>query len=222
MKNNIEKIIHNTLRLYLNEELTSNQKFELPDWTKNYPCLSDRGTMVKSKKDDRVLFILQKNTQIFFKNNRFINFDESNKELGRGKWECKNGKLVITSDDGDQWTKDSGWFTPLQTELPADKWEEVSGDYLEKLKSAGKKLKQVGNRWYHDISDKISGTNTSTSDNTTIYKTHGDPYQYKVVDGEWFTKSLENRGKIIPDWISLETNIKATNILDGRFPNARK
>ena len=201
--------------------------------------------------------------------------------------------------------------------LPKDKWKEVSGTYLDKLKSAGEEVKQVGGKWYHKISDKVSGTNnnlvsslpdwtkqypclsdigkidktnnenqvvgygddvflfffkdktfiyekkdksqikgtwdcvsnsliiktedgeqwskstswkkqpggstnTQVTNDSTIYKTPGDPYQYKVVNGEWFTKSLENRGKIIPDWISLVNNVKATNILDGRFPNARK
>jgi len=55
-----------------------------------------------------------------------------------------------------------------------------------------------------------------------IYTTNGDPYQYKVVGCVWYTKSLENRGKIIKDWKSLEGNNNATKILDGRFPNARK
>lgn len=53
--------------------------------------------------------------------------------------------------------------------------------------------------------------------------TLGDPYQYKVVDGEWFTKSWKNRGtgRIIKDWISLKNNLKATKILDSRHPDAR-
>ena len=55
-----------------------------------------------------------------------------------------------------------------------------------------------------------------------IYTTPGDPYQYKVVDCVWFTKSLEQRGKIISDWTSLANNQKAIGILDGRFPDARK
>ena len=196
------------------------------------------------------------------------------------------------------------------------KWKEVSGDYLDKLKAAGEKVKEVGGKWYHKVSDKISSnntldstlpswtkqysclsdigkvdkttdenqvvgygddvflfffkdktfiyekkdksqikgtwdcvsnnliiktedgeqwsksgswvkqpsgsSNTQVTDDGTIYKTPGDPYQYKVVNGEWFTKSLENRGKIIPNWISLADNVNATNILDGRFPDARK
>jgi hypothetical protein len=55
-----------------------------------------------------------------------------------------------------------------------------------------------------------------------VYTTPGDPYQYKVVDCVWFTKSLEQRGKIISDWTSLSNNQKAIDILDGRFPDARK
>jgi hypothetical protein len=54
------------------------------------------------------------------------------------------------------------------------------------------------------------------------YTTPGDPYQYKVVKCVWYTKSWKNRGKIIKDWISLESNKKATDILDGRHPDARK
>ena len=54
------------------------------------------------------------------------------------------------------------------------------------------------------------------------YTTPGDPYQYKVVECIWQTKSWKNRGKIIKDWISLENNKKATDILDGRHPEARK
>ena len=54
------------------------------------------------------------------------------------------------------------------------------------------------------------------------YTTPGDPYQYKVVECVWFTKSWKNRGKIISDWISLANNQKAITILDGRFPDARK
>jgi hypothetical protein len=219
--------------------------------------------------------------------------------------------------------KNSGETPPVDRKtaetvvLPKDKWKEVSGTYLDKLKSAGEEVKQVSGKWYHKISDKVGGTNnnlvsslpdwtkqytclsdigkvdktndenqvvgygddvflfffkdktfiyekkdksqikgtwdcvsnnliiktedgeqwskatswkkqtigssnTQVSNDSTIYKTPGDPYQYKVVNGEWFTKSLENRGKIIPDWISLANNVKATNILDGRFPNARK
>jgi hypothetical protein len=54
------------------------------------------------------------------------------------------------------------------------------------------------------------------------YTTPGDPYQYKVVECIWYTKSWKNRGKIIKDWISLENNKTASDILDKRHPEARK
>jgi hypothetical protein len=54
------------------------------------------------------------------------------------------------------------------------------------------------------------------------YTTPGDPYQYKVVECIWYTKSWKNRGKIIKDWISLKNNKTANDILDKRHPEARK
>jgi hypothetical protein len=63
---------------------------------------------------------------------------------------------------------------------------------------------------------------TDNGGDGNVYTTPGDPYQYKVVDCVWFTKSLEQRGKIISDWTSLANNQKAIGILDGRFPDARK
>jgi hypothetical protein len=68
--------------------------------------------------------------------------------------------------------------------------------------------------------DNNIGGNSSSNENTEsggIYTTKGDPYQYKIVNCVWYTK-----GKKIIDWKSLENNQKATDILDGRFPNARK
>jgi hypothetical protein len=53
------------------------------------------------------------------------------------------------------------------------------------------------------------------------YTRPGDPYQYRVVNGQWETKSWKNRGKIIKDWVSLENNQTATGILDKRHPGVR-
>jgi len=44
----------------------------------------------------------------------------------------------------------------------------------------------------------------------------GDPYEYKVVDGIWWTI-----GPRIPEWTSLEQNKEANEILDARYPEAR-
>jgi hypothetical protein len=53
------------------------------------------------------------------------------------------------------------------------------------------------------------------------YTTPGDPYQYKVVNGQWHTKSWKNRGKIIQNWTSLANNQTATSRLDKRHPGVR-
>jgi hypothetical protein len=53
------------------------------------------------------------------------------------------------------------------------------------------------------------------------YTTPGDPYQYRVVNGQWETKSWKNKGKIIKNWRSLENNQTATNELDRRHPGVR-
>jgi hypothetical protein len=86
--------------------------------------------------------------------------------------------------------------------------------------------------WYFSTSDEKvpddmpvtppSPDDTDNGGDGNVYTTPGDPYQYKVVDCVWFTKSLEQRGKIISDWTSLANNQKAIDILDGRFPDARK
>ena len=49
-----------------------------------------------------------------------------------------------------------------------------------------------------------------------VYTTPGDPYQYRVSGGVWWTQ-----GPRIPEWKSLETNRRATAILDARHPDAR-
>ena len=48
-----------------------------------------------------------------------------------------------------------------------------------------------------------------------IYKGGGDPYSYKIVDGEWWAK-----GPRIPEWKSLKGNSKAYASLNRRFPDA--
>jgi hypothetical protein len=50
-------------------------------------------------------------------------------------------------------------------------------------------------------------------DGSVIYKEErGDPYEYKVIDGIWWTKGPE-----IPEWKSLDTNREANDILDARY-----
>jgi hypothetical protein len=78
-----------------------------------------------------------------------------------------------------------------------------------------------GTKWIEGSQNTGGGGGNSSSDENSvsngIYTTKGDPYQYKIVDCVWYTK-----GKAITDWESLKDNKEATDILDGRFPNARK
>jgi hypothetical protein len=43
-----------------------------------------------------------------------------------------------------------------------------------------------------------------------------DPYIYKVMNGMWYTK-----GNTLKNWVSLQGNKKALDILDNQFPEAR-
>ena len=76
-----------------------------------------------------------------------------------------------------------------------------------------------------ETSPEDTGGNGGTGNDFPLekgaYTTEGDPYQYKVVNGQWYTKSWKNRGKIIKDWVSLENNQTATAELDRRHPGAR-
>ena len=54
-------------------------------------------------------------------------------------------------------------------------------------------------------------------ENTTVYKTKGDPYYYKIINGVWFSK-----GPKLPNWTSLENNALANQILDKRYPGVRE
>jgi hypothetical protein len=47
----------------------------------------------------------------------------------------------------------------------------------------------------------------------------GDPYQYKFVEGQWWSKGLLPAGVAkLPNWVSLKNNSDATGILNKRYP----
>jgi hypothetical protein len=133
---------------------------------------------------------------------------------------------------------------------PGDNWVKISPNVKDSSEREGYSVKQGSDGKFYRSKDKtntttlITGTTVPTTGTTTTgtttettgttvqadfpldpksFTTLGDPYQYKVVDGEWFTKSWKNRGpgRIIKDWISLKKNLKATKILDSRHPDAR-
>jgi len=53
------------------------------------------------------------------------------------------------------------------------------------------------------------------------FSTPGDPFQYRVRNGEWETKSWKKYRIMIDDWRSLKDNQAATQELDRRHPGAR-
>ena len=134
---------------------------------------------------------------------------------------------------------------------PGDNWVKISPNVKDSSEREGYSVKQGSDGKLYRSKNKTNTTTpttgttatttgtTATTTGTTAttgttvqtdfpldpkaFTTLGDPYQYKVVDGEWFTKSWKNRGpgRIIKDWISLKKNLKATKILDSRHPDDR-
>ena len=152
MKNNLKQRIHSVLKERLNEQKALNNPFKekldvlktktqnllsgLPSWTKNYPCLSDRGQIVKTTSDDVVAFIGKESKQYFYKN---MNYLYKGKKDRKGKWSCNNGKLYIEDNDADgkTWTKDTGWVEKTKTEKDEPKKDEPKKD-----NTSNKKTKQ--------------------------------------------------------------------------------
>ena len=62
------------------------------------------------------------------------------------------------------------------------------------------------------ITKPLPQQSTSGSDGVIYKEERGDPYEYKLIDGIWWT-----RGPEIPEWSSLETNKEANDILDARY-----
>lgn len=97
------------------KEQTLPKKGGLPGWTANYPCLSDySNNMIKASNDKEVVLVMFNNeNHVFYKNMRFFRYGKSKNEIDRGSWECKDGKLVITTNSGWQWSKDVGAWTKV-------------------------------------------------------------------------------------------------------------
>jgi hypothetical protein len=110
-----------------------------------------------------------------------------------------------------------------------DFWNKIRTGIPSIYVSAGKYIydkTQDLEKWWENYKKEQSGS-VPSNDNTEsggIYTTKGDPYQYKIVNCVWFTKTLVQRKtlKFIPDWIPLENNQAANTELDRRFPAARK
>ena len=166
--------------------------------------------MIEQDENDAILKIKRADT-MFWRNNGF-------KVVWRGKDTFRSQSPI-------------GYEPIIETDVAA-------------AREQGFDIKTVNDRNYKstvktNTTTPTTGTTTTTTGTTTLttgttvqtdfpldpnaFTTLGDPYQYKVVDGEWFTKSWKNRGpgRIIRDWKSLKNNLKATKILDSRHPDAR-
>ena len=81
----------------------------LPEWTKTFPCLVDRGTMVVSSNPKEVSFTSPKGAVYFFYDDKSFLYIYSDKVTQlKGTFDCVNGTLLIKTSDGQQWTK-AGW-----------------------------------------------------------------------------------------------------------------
>ena len=81
----------------------------LPEWTKTFPCLVDRGTMKPSSNPKAVSFTNTNGEIYFFYDDKsFLYIYPDKKEL-KGTFGCVNNKLLINTDKDLQWSKDGEW-----------------------------------------------------------------------------------------------------------------
>jgi hypothetical protein len=97
-------------------DLTQTAAAGLPEWTKTFPCLSDRGTMKPSSNPKAVSFTNTNGEIYFFYDDKsFLYIYPDKKEL-KGTFGCVNNKLLIKKNDSDlQWSKDGGGWQTIKT-----------------------------------------------------------------------------------------------------------
>jgi hypothetical protein len=84
----------------------------LPDWA---TCLKVIKTLIvtqDSAGDTIVKAKFDTDWGYFWKDMTFLYVSSKDGTKFYGKWSCKDNVLVIKTDDGDVWMKDSGWVTP--------------------------------------------------------------------------------------------------------------
>jgi hypothetical protein len=181
-------------------------KTQLPTWTNNYPCLlqNNLGTLKKTSSDNVVVIVFGNDgDKIFFWLNERCMIEYSNGTKLMGDWSCKDSNYVLK--------------TPSSLYIQFVNGDVYDGDKFVKADDA--QNTKVIEKLKTDDTTKTGGEYQPKEDGA--YTTPGDPYQYKVVNGQWYTKSWKNREKIIKDWVSLENNPTATAELDRRHSGAR-
>ena len=84
----------------------------LPDWAK---CIGDSIVGANVTKDennaDIVFSLFGKSKGYFWDDGVFMYVYENGNKVA-GKWSCDNNKLLIRTEDGEQWTPSTQWITP--------------------------------------------------------------------------------------------------------------
>lgn len=208
------------------------QTGNLPSWVPD--CLKSEFTLKKTRDTTQVMSKFDRGTKQYFWEDGDYRYIFTDGSKIKGTYKCVDNKLYInTVSENGAIFWEGGWKTLIEDEDLLDTIKK-GGVVVDIIKSKFLNLLDVSKaytfekikelkKWWKDY--KKEHGNSSSNNNSVsngIYTTSGDPYQYKIVDCVWYTKSLENRGKIIKEWTPLDGNQKATDILDGRFPNARK
>lgn len=203
---------------------------DLPDWVLN--CLKNTKKPLKKTPDtNKVEYVNSKgDKEYYFNDFKYLYVFQNGKEV-EGNWSCVDDVLYISVAnrlfDGEQ----NKWLNAITDSKLLEKLKNYNdgGKFKDLITTEIPSLFSKFGNWFYDKVDDLKGwwknyqkEHGNSSSSNGIYTTKGDPYQYKVVDCVWYTKSRENRGKIIKNWLSLEDNENANNILDKRFPKARK
>lgn len=93
------------------QTITTPPPVVLPTWAK---CIGDSIEGVNVTKDENNLDIVfspfGKSKGFFWEDNTFMFVYENGNKIA-GKWSCDNNKLLIRTEDGDQWTPSTQWIT---------------------------------------------------------------------------------------------------------------
>ena len=83
----------------------------LPDWAK---CIGDSivgANVTKDENNADIVFSLFGKSKGYFWNDGVFMYVYENGNKIDGKWSCDNNKLLIRTEDGDQWTPSTQWIT---------------------------------------------------------------------------------------------------------------
>ena len=160
----------------------------LPDWTKDYPCLNSFGTIQPTKTNNKInpKVVMNRDTDrygnYFYDDLKFIQMAPNNTNRQNGNWKCENGELIIYLPShtykGGQWDENKT--------VDLNKWVAIVQTEFEKLVDAGKKLGddiyKKGNEYYKKIVKNNNSNNSSATTKATVIKPDNSVYNKLVFD----------------------------------------